>query len=78
MFPNKRSDGRTGISSAVMAGENENTAYATIKETDVQRGSIMCKLVMIMQIITFSLPSIFLANTLAIRGKIKADISKMT
>jgi hypothetical protein len=68
MFPNKRSDGRTGICSVALARENENTAYATIKETDVQRRSIKCKLVMIMQILTFSPPSIFLANTFAIRG----------
>jgi hypothetical protein len=50
-----------------MERENENTACATIKETYVKRGSKMCKLVMIMQIITFSIPSIFLANTFAIR-----------
>jgi hypothetical protein len=67
MFPNKRSDGRTGICSALMARENENTSYATVKETDVQRESIICILVIIMQIITFSLPSIFLANTFATR-----------
>lgn len=52
----------------MMARQNENTAYATIKETDVQRGSIKCKLVMVMQITTFSLPSIFLVSTFAIRG----------
>jgi hypothetical protein len=45
----------------------------TIKETDAKIGSIMCKLVTIVQILTFSLPSIFLANTFAIRGQIKAQ-----
>lgn len=40
MFPNKRSDKRTGICSVVLARENENTAYVAIKETDVDRGSI--------------------------------------
>ena len=57
----------------MMARENENTAYVTIKETDAKIGSIMCKLLTIMPILTFSLLSIFLANTFAIRSQIKAQ-----
>jgi hypothetical protein len=68
MFPNKRNDGRTGICSAVLVRQTENTAYVIIKGTDVEGELNTCKLVMMMQIVNFSIPSIFLPNKCAIRS----------